>query len=198
MSEQEAQGEGPSASDEERFNNVTSVLVALLAIMMGIFNVKDGNIAQAMSQAQIKATDTWAFYQAKSTKQNIAENHLQTLLLEKVRTEGGKPEYLAALDGRIATMRQEIERYQKEKEALQQQAENWEKSYEQLNFRDDQFDMADASMGIAIAMLGIGALTRHRWLMAVATLFGGFGTFVGVAGFFGWNFHPDILAQWLS
>ncbi|MBF0185441.1 MAG: DUF4337 domain-containing protein [Magnetococcales bacterium] len=186
------------AAEEERYNNITSALVTVLAILMGIFNVKDGNIAQAMSQAQVKAADTWAYYQAKSTKQNIADNQLQSLLLDQVRSTGAAADYLSALHERIATARQEIERYQKEKEALQQQAKDWEKTYEDLNFRDDQFDMAEAGMGIAIAMLGISALTRHRWLLLLAIFFGGFGSLLGFAGFFGWEIHPDILAQWLS
>ncbi|WP_193771124.1 DUF4337 domain-containing protein [Candidatus Magnetaquicoccus inordinatus] len=194
----EAERDERSAAQEEWFNNITSLLVAILAIMMGIFDVKDGNIAQAMSQAQVKAADTWAYYQAKSTKQNIAENHLQVLKLDQLRTAGITEDYVRAVQTRIETTQQEIARYQKEKEDLQQQAKSWEEQYEKLNFRDDQFDMAEAGMGIAIAMLGIGALTRHRWLLAVAVLFGVFGTLVGLAGFFGWSFHPDILAQWLS
>ena len=40
---------------------------------MAIDNVKDGNIGQAMAQAQAKSVDAWSYYQAKGVKQNLAE-----------------------------------------------------------------------------------------------------------------------------
>ena len=39
---------------------------------MAICNIKDGNIVQAMSQAQAHGINTWAYFQANSTKQSIA------------------------------------------------------------------------------------------------------------------------------
>ena len=39
-----------------------------------------GNVNQAMQQAQTKSVDTWAFYQAKSTKQHVAEASLSVAI----------------------------------------------------------------------------------------------------------------------
>jgi 2-methylcitrate dehydratase PrpD len=53
----------------DRLNHVIAALVAVLATMMALFNVKDGNIVQAMAQAQARTVDSWTYFQAKSTKQ---------------------------------------------------------------------------------------------------------------------------------
>jgi hypothetical protein len=41
-------------------------------------------------------------------------------------------------------------------------------------------------------------LTRKKWLVGVAVLFAAFGVVMGVAGFLGWNLHPDAFAKFLS
>lgn len=57
-----------------RFHALVAILVALTATMMALCNVKDNNIAQAMSQAQVRAADAWAYYQAASIKRHLAGN----------------------------------------------------------------------------------------------------------------------------
>jgi len=86
----------------------------------------------------------------------------------------------------------------KEKEDIRKQAEDAQKEYDRLNVHDDQFDMSEAALSIAIALLGVSALTRKRWLVGLAIVFAGFGVVLGVAGFLGWNLHPDALAKFLS
>ena len=39
---------------------------------MALCNVKDGNIVQAMAEAQASSVDAWSYYQAKGTKENLA------------------------------------------------------------------------------------------------------------------------------
>ena len=58
--------------------------------------------------------------------------------------------------------------------------------------------MSEATISIAIALLGVSALTRKKWLVGLAILFAGFGVVMGLAGFLCWNIHPDAFAKWLS
>ncbi|MEO5348236.1 MAG: DUF4337 domain-containing protein [Magnetococcus sp. YQC-3] len=188
----------PEETDPDgRFNLVISTAVTVLATLLGIFNVKDGNITQAMSQEQSKTVDSWAYYQAKSTKQHVAENTLNLMRLEKVKT-GHSPAFGTALDAEIAALQTRIEVLIKEKEQIKKQAEDHEKNYDALNYRDDQFDIAEAGIDIGIAMLGVSGMTRSRWMALLAGVFGLFGAAVGLAGFFELPFHPNVIAQWLS
>ncbi|MBF0613665.1 MAG: DUF4337 domain-containing protein [Magnetococcales bacterium] len=186
-----------AAEAESRFNMRVAALAAILATLLGVFNVKDGNIAQSMAQHQAHAVDSWAHYQFKNVKQHLAENMVDSLTLEQAK---GNPsaEYRLLLTEKIAHFQSEGQRYGREKEEIRVRAEGHEKEYEALNFRDDQFDMAEAGIEIAIALLSISVLTRRRWLFGVALVFAGFGIATGLSGFFGWSFHPDLVAQWLS
>ena len=53
-------------------------------------------------------------------------------------------------------------------------------------------------MSVAIALLGVTALTRKRWLLGVAIIFLGLGAFFGVAGFVGLPIHPETAIKWLA
>jgi hypothetical protein len=108
------------------------------------------------------------------------------------------PETRKLFDDRIAEQKASIKKYETEKAAIKKQAEDHQKEYEALNIHDDQFDMAEALMSVAIALFGVTALTRKRWLLVVAGGFAAFGMFLGVAGFAKLDIHPDFLARWLS
>jgi Domain of unknown function (DUF4337) len=179
----------------DNLNNVIAVLVALLATFMALCNIKDGNIVQSMSQAQAHAVDQWGYYQAKGMKQNLAESVLDQLQLRKAEGAGAA---LPLIDKEIATYTQQVKKYDKEKADIKKEAEGAQAEYDRLNTHDDQFDMSEATMSIAIALLGVSALTRKKWLVGLAILFAGFGVLMGLAGFFSWGIHPDAFAKFLS
>src|SRR6476646_7835819 len=58
--------------EKSRLNNLVAITVAILATFMGICNVKDGNIVQNMQQAQANSIDTWAWYQARKIRADVA------------------------------------------------------------------------------------------------------------------------------
>ncbi|MFL6264012.1 MAG: DUF4337 domain-containing protein [Thermoanaerobaculia bacterium] len=181
----------------DRLNNVIALLVALLATFMALCNIKDGNIVQAMSQDQSKAVDQWSYYQAKGMKENLAESVRDQLSL-RGQQPGLSPQESALLAQQIKKYDGIVAKYVKEKEAIKKDAEDAGKDYDRLNVHDDQFDMSEAAISIAIALLGVSALTRKRWLVGVAVLFAGFGVVLGLAGFLGWNIHPDAIAKFLT
>src|SRR3954447_23950764 len=186
-----------AAKAHDRLNNWIAILVAVFATFMALGNIKDGNIVQAMSQDQSKAVDQWSYYQAKGMKQNLAESVLDQLQIRKAQP-GLAPQESALLDKEIALYMATVKKYEKQKEEIKQAAEGAEKDYDRLNVHDDQFDMSEAAVSISIALLGVSALTRKKWLVGVAILFAGFGVVMGLAGFFGWGLHPDAFAKFLT
>src|ERR1700712_2746038 len=102
---------------KSKINSRVALFVAITATFMALCNVKDGNIVQAMSQAQAHAIDAWSYFQAKSTKEAIAENSVELLKLQ--HTEG--------IDTIIKKYEQQIARYEKEKAEIKIQAEGFQK-----------------------------------------------------------------------
>ena len=173
---------------ESKINSRVALLVAICATFMAICNIKDGNIVQAMSQAQAHSIDAWSHYQAKSTKQNITENSLEMM---KMQNLPGSDTMIPKLEAKIAT-------YEKEKGEIKKEAEGYVKEYDDINVFDDQFDMTEAFLSIAIAMLGITALTQKRWLLYFAGSIGVAGMIFGLTAFMKISLHSDFISRILG
>ncbi|HJW73104.1 MAG TPA: DUF4337 domain-containing protein, partial [Geothrix sp.] len=183
---------------DSRLNGFIALFVAVVATFMALCNVKDGNVVQAMQQAQAKAVDQWAYYQSKSTKQHIAANSAEMLKVQLELIPGLKPELRAKIEARIAAQEAGAKLYEKEKEQIRAEAVQAAKDYDTMNIHDDQFDLAEACLSVAIALAGVTALTKKRWLFGVACAFSLIGILYGLAGFLHWNLHSDLMAKVLG
>jgi hypothetical protein len=187
-----------AGEEGSRLSTAVAVAVAILATFLAVCNVKDGNVAQAMAKVQAQSVDQWSYYQAKGTKQNLAEVAASELEVARDTQTALTPEQRKTYDDKIAYFHAEASRYDKEKKDIKAKAEGFDEEYEKLNNKDDQFDMCEALVSVAIALFGITALTKKRALFAVACVFGGIGLILGIAGFAGLGFHPDWLARALG
>ncbi len=171
------------------------ITVALLSAFMAVTKVKDDNICQAMTQAKSDAVDTWSEYQAKKIKHHLMEmGRNQTKDMALLAPGMAKD----SMESQIKFYTSEIEKYKDEEKELQDKAKGFEERYDSLNNRDDQFDLSDAGLSISLGVLGVAALTRKRWLLALSWGFGGFGLLMGLAALLGWTIHPDWLVKLLS
>jgi len=175
-------------SSKSKINSKVALFVAITATVMALCNVKDGNIVQAMSQAQAHAIDAWSYFQAKSTKQSIAENTLEMLKLQNpsVKTDI------------IKKYEDQITKYEKEKAEIKTQAEGFTKEYDDINLFDDQFDMTDALLTISIAMFGIASLTQKKWLLWFASGVSLTGIILGLTAFMKISLHSDFVSKILG
>ncbi|MCB1944030.1 MAG: DUF4337 domain-containing protein [Candidatus Accumulibacter sp.] len=189
---------GQTEQVADRLISLIAVLVAVLATVMALFNIKGGNVGQAMAQAQAGSLNAWAYFQAKSTKQGLAESMLDQLLVEREGNSGLNAEARTLLETKIEFYREKVDRYEREKLEIKAKAEAYEQEYDRLNVHDDQLDVAEASINMALALLGVAALTRRRWLVWFALVFVGVGLASGIAGFVGGDFRLEFLANILG
>lgn len=179
---------------QRRINTAVAMTVVLLSVFMGIAKIKDDNLVQAMQLAKSDAIDLWSEYQSRSIKQALAESALQQLDTAVATNPALAPRFAqqhGALQQKIAAYRQAIP-------ATAAKAKLREAEYNRLNVHDDQFDLSDAAIAIAIACAAVAALV-DMWLpLLVAWGFGLLGGVFGLAGFCGWQLHPDWLMSLLS
>ena len=176
------------AAGNTRINALVAIFVSITATFMALCNIKDGNICQAMQQAQASSLDEWSYYQAKSTKQTIMENNLEMLQIQKL--PGTEPV--------IKKFQDQIKRYDKEKAAIKKQAEDDQQLYNDLNVFDDQFDMTEAFLSIAIALFGVTALTQKKWLLYFAGSLSLLGIIMGLTAFLKISLHSDFISKILG
>ena len=174
---------------DKRINRLVALTVVVLSVAMGFGNIKDGNIVQAMAQAQANALDRWNEYQATRTKLHIVET-------AQAQLAAAAPS--AAVQKTVADFEADAAKYKAESPKLAKEAQGFSDQYDALNVHDDQFDAAEASLATAISIAAVAALTESWLPLIAAWVIGGFGLFMTICGFAGWPFHPDVLSTLLG
>ncbi|MFG6447873.1 DUF4337 family protein [Roseateles sp. BYS180W] len=145
----------------DRFAGTIAVTTAILATVGALFAYQGGatqaNAALYKNNAAIAKTEAanqWAYYQAKGSKQNLAE-----LGAELVSDE------------RRARFVQSAERYKAEKEpikakaeALEQEVKDWNEKSDAQMHQHHRWAQATTALQIAIALAAIALLTKRDWL----------------------------------
>ncbi len=160
----------------EAFAGRIAVMTAIFATVGAMFGYMGGatqnDALLFKNEATIRkteASDQWNFYQAKSSKQNLAE-------LGATLTSGEQAtKYLA-----------EIERYKKEKEEIKTTAEKLEKASKDAEAMSDasmhthhRWAQATTLIQIAIALAAITILTRSKGLSYAAFVAAGVAIAIG-------------------
>lgn len=161
----------------DRIAGRIAVTTAILATVGALFAYEGGatqaNASLYKNNAAIKKTEAsnqWNYYQAKSSKQNLAE-------LGATLVGGEKAEQFRA----------EVERYKKEKAQIQAAAQKLEDEAKAWDQRSDQelhlhhrWAQATTALQIAIALAAIALLTRRTWLQYAMYGVAGLGGVLGV------------------
>lgn len=175
--EHAARGAHGTDQGRDNFAGRIAVTTAILATVGALFAYQGGatqaNASLFKNNAAIKKTEAsnqWNYFQAKSSKQNLAE-------LGATLVAGEKAEQFRA----------EVERYKKEKAEIQVAAQKLEAESKAWDERSDaeihlhhRWAQATTALQIAIAMAAIALLTRRRWLQYATYGVAALGTLLGV------------------
>lgn len=159
-----------------------AVITAILATVGAMFSYMGGatqaNAALYKNDAAIKKTEAsnqWNYYQAKSSKQNLAE-----LALELSSSEEQKAKY-----------RDKIARYDKEKNEIKDKAEALENDSTEFNHQSDEqmhqhhrWAQATTALQISIALAAIALLTKRSWMKGATLGVGAVGVLLGALAWF--------------
>lgn len=138
-----------------------AVVTAILATVGALFSYMGGatqaNAGLYKNNAAIRKTEAsnqWNYYQAKSSKQNLAEIAI-----------------VLAPEDKRAGFKDEVERYKKEKaeikaaaEKLEAESADWDKQSDGQLHLHHRWAQATTALQISIALAAIALLTKKRWL----------------------------------
>ena len=140
---------------------VIAVTTAILATVGALFSYMGGatqaNAGLYKNNAAIKKTEAsnqWNYYQAKSSKQNLAE--LAVVLAPEDRRAGYKDEV-----GRYKLEKAEVKLAA---EKLEADATRWDQQSEDQMHLHHRWAQATTALQIAIALAAIALLTGRKWL----------------------------------
>ncbi|HEX4086776.1 MAG TPA: DUF4337 domain-containing protein [Chthoniobacteraceae bacterium] len=143
---------------EEKWVLGVAVSTAILAAVAAIASLLAGQHINEGMISQLRASDQWAFYQAKGIKANVLEAKMELL-----EAEGKTP---AAADAAKAA------KYAEEQEDISKEAKALEAESTAHLARHEKFSSAVTLFQIAIAVSAISILTQRRRFWYVGLAFG--------------------------
>ena len=165
---------------DDSFRNRAALVIAVLAAILAVCELGGDNSKNAMIFNNIKASDTWSFYQAKNQRQTAYKLAEDQLKREEASTSLS-PAARAAAQADLA--RYEDEPGGEGKKQLKERAENFEKTREIASRQNDDFDLAQMVLQLAIVLGSVSILSTSRPLLWVAGGLGAFGAVMLANGF---------------
>jgi hypothetical protein len=157
--------------------NQIAIFTAIIATVGAIFSYLGGatqaNAALYKNNAAIKKTEAsnqWNYYQAKSTKQSLAEVSRDLSPADK------QANYQAKMD-RYDKEKKEIET---EARKLEAQATEWDQRSEEQMHQHHRWAQATTALQVSIALAAMVLLTRKKWLEIAMFVIAALGLGVGV------------------
>ena len=191
------QAEAKAGDPATRFRNRAALMIALLAAVLAISGLGGGNATDDMIHNNIKASDTWAFFQAKNMRQTAYE--IAIVEIEGDLAEPGlTPARRATMERQLAEHRATIARYESEpdpaapndplrgegKRQLRAQAQAYEAAREVASEQDNSFDMAEVLLQLALVLGSVAILALNRPILLLSGILGLLGTLLTLNGFF--------------
>jgi len=148
----------------DNFAGKIAVMTAIMATIGALFSYQAGSsesmAAMNKNNAAIKKTEAsnqWNYYQAKSSRQNLAE-------LAETIPGVDAAKYTAAAE----RYKSEKEVIRKQAEALEEESKQWDELSEANLHQHHRWAQAMTAIQIAISMAAITLLTRKEWLKRVS------------------------------
>jgi hypothetical protein len=152
----------------DNFASRIAVMTALMATLGAMLSYQAGSTESEAAMDKNEAANQWNYYQAKSSRQNLAE--LAT--------------HIPGVDA--AHYNDEVQRYKSQKEDVRKQAEKleatskeWDDKSEQALHQHHRWAQAMTAIQIAISLAAITLLTRKEWLKRMAYAAGGVAMVLG-------------------
>jgi hypothetical protein len=175
-------GHGGGHGDHSGMINQIALFTAIIATIGALFGYMGGatqaNAGLYKNNAAIKKTEAsnqWNYFQAKSTKQALAE-----MSRDLSPKEDEKTKYQAKVD-----------RYEKEKgeikekaDALEHEATEWDHQSDEQMHQHHRWAQATTVLQVSIALAAIALLTKKKWLEYGMFASGGLGVAVGALAIF--------------
>ena len=183
--------------DHDKFRNRAALLIAVVAAVLAIGGLGGGNATDEMISANIHASDTWAFFQAKNVRQTayeIAADDLRRQLASGGMTGRARAEaerVLAGYEAKIARYDDEPDREHPNdptagegKKQLMARAAAYEASREKAEAQDGNFDFAEVFLQLAIVLGSVAILALNKRVLYASAGAAVVGLILTLNGFF--------------
>ncbi len=158
------EGDDDHAAENNRQKNRTALTISIFAMVLAITSLGGSNAAKDITQENILAANTYAFYQAKSIRQTTLKVAAVDMELQLLREPTMSAAAKEATQKKIDDYKKTVERYESEpdtkegKKELMVRAKAHEAVRDHAIRQDPWFDYAEGGLQIAIVLLSVSII----------------------------------------
>jgi hypothetical protein len=194
-----AKGHGPKGAENQ--NRKIALLIAVIALFLALSETLGKSAQTTGIELNIKASDTWGFFQAKTVRQTAVRTAAEAMTVELT----GRPEDAskAALSKQIEAWNATVKRYESDpkegdgRKELRAHAEQYERERDVAMSRYHNYELGSAAYQIGIVLASAAVITGMIGLAYGAAGLGVVGlVFTGLG-----LFAPDVpheIVHWFS
>jgi len=164
-----------AAHRQDTFRRIAAVYLGVIAMLLAIAALGGNEAGREMLNANIHASDTYAFYQAKNIRQTMYQ--ISAAELELLWSGGAIP---SANSDKAAELikryRDTVARYESEpatgdgKKELMAKAKHWEELRDHAAAQMPNFEYAEAMFQIAIVLGSVAIVAGSPWILGLSGL----------------------------
>jgi len=179
-----------ASSENNRQKNRAALTISIFAMVLAITSLGGSNAGKEITQENILAANSYAFYQAKSIRQTTLKVAVADLELQLLREPAMPVAAKEAVTKKIEDYKKTVERYESEpetregKKELMVRAKEHEELRDLAMRRDPWFDYAEGGLQIAIVLLSVSILASLPALYFTGLALGLLGALFSANGFF--------------
>ena len=165
------------------FSRRVALTTAFYAVALAVAALGSKVAMKEMLLAQQQSSDQWAFYQAKSIREN--EYRIQKMVLETqlAAPSSLKPEERAKYEALAKRFGEEEKRYNGEKKEIEKEARRLEHERDRHRARDPNFEYAEIFLQIAIVTASVAILAESKAMFIFSLAAAILGTLLTANGF---------------
>ena len=171
------------------FRRVAAIYVGVVAMLLAIATLGGANATKEMLNANIHASDTYAFYQSKYIRQIHYQTAAEQLELLAAAAPGLASDRAAKIDQLVKRYRDRAARYESEpdtgdgKKELLARAKHWEEQRDHAAAQNPNFEYAEALFQIAIVLGSVAIVAASPPLLGLSGVLAVFGILLTFNGF---------------
>ena len=153
-----------TSGESNRQKNRTALTISIFAMVLAITSLGGSNAGKDITQENILAANTYAFYQAKSIRQTTLKVAAADMELQLLREPTMNAAAKEATQKKIEDYKKTIDRYESEpatqegKKELMVRAKEHEAIRDHAIRQDPWFDYAEGGLQIAIVLLSVSII----------------------------------------
>ena len=155
---------------QEKWLKGVVITTTCLAVMTAIAAARGAACGAKTQLLTATESSKWAYYQAKSIKQNLEEAQKNTF--EAASLVAATAEQKAVYDGRLKLINSEISRYEGEKNQIKAEAEDAAAKNAQIAKKGNFFSGSVVFFQIGIMLTSVSALLKRKAMWLFGLVFG--------------------------